>query len=139
MKRIDKDKYKVVEMDSPKKAVNDSLREEFGVQYKEKRYMVVDGKTGEIVDNAQGWGFKSIKNAYTCLYHKLNRKELDDEKRTVKKWLEEHKTFKDRLEDMLWYAAKDGDKITEGMVLKLAEDLSVDVPFKTKRLLKYLD
>ena len=37
------------------------------------RYIVVDSETGDILDNAQGYGYKSIDNAHKAYCYKLNR------------------------------------------------------------------
>ena len=39
------------------------------------RYVVVDTITGEIVDDAQGWGFKSKEGAYAHIRFVLKRRE----------------------------------------------------------------
>lgn len=36
----------------------------------EKRYVVVDKNTGEVLDDAQGYGYKTKKNAYSAYYYK---------------------------------------------------------------------
>lgn len=38
----------------------------------EKRFVIVDRETGEILDDAQGYGYKTPKKAYAAFYY-LNR------------------------------------------------------------------
>lgn len=45
-----------------------------------KRFVVVDTKTGEVVDDSQGWGFKSAKAAYACWRFKCKSREKNAEK-----------------------------------------------------------
>lgn len=45
----------------------------------DKRYVLIDTTTGEVVDDAQGWGFKSAENAYNHIIYR----------RRIKKWKEE--------------------------------------------------
>ena len=52
--------------------------EEFRIttsEYKETRYRVVDILTGEILDDAQGYGFKTKQKAFLCWNWKTNQKE----------------------------------------------------------------
>lgn len=37
------------------------------------RYVIVDNETGEIIDNAQGYGYKSKRNAYAAYGYKRKR------------------------------------------------------------------
>ena len=41
--------------------------------YDEKRYIIVDVKTGKILDDAHGYGYKSIKKAYSAYGYKKKR------------------------------------------------------------------
>jgi hypothetical protein len=36
-----------------------------------KRYVIVDEDTGELIDDAQGYGFKKKKNAWACYKYKI--------------------------------------------------------------------
>ena len=39
-----------------------------------QRFILRDSLTGEIVDDAQGWGYKTADNAYKCwTYKKYNK------------------------------------------------------------------
>ena len=70
--------------------------------YDEKRYIVVDIKTGKVLDNAQGYGYKSIKKAYSAYGYKKRDKSKDKEKqlleRKIRNWLLEHKEFEETME-----------------------------------------
>ena len=46
-----------------------------------KRYIVVDIQTGEVLDDAQSYGYKSIKNAYSAFGYKTRDKSKDKEKK----------------------------------------------------------
>lgn len=41
---------------------------------KEWRYIIVDAETGEILDDAQGYGYKTKQNAYKCWGYKHSDK-----------------------------------------------------------------
>lgn len=49
------------------------------------RYILVDEATGEIVDDAQGYGYKDARKAYSAFYYKHRDKTKDGEKRRIKK------------------------------------------------------
>lgn len=36
----------------------------------QKRFVIVDNKTGEVVDDAQGYGYRSKHNAYAAFIYK---------------------------------------------------------------------
>ena len=39
------------------------------IRNSEDRYVVVDKDTGEILDDAQGYGFKTAEKAYKCFHY----------------------------------------------------------------------
>ncbi len=53
------------------------------------RYVLVDKETGEIVDDAQGYGFTTEKKAYACWAYKNRDKEQE---KKIKRWLRNHKS-----------------------------------------------
>ena len=46
----------------------------------DKRYVVIDTLTGEVLDNAQGYGYKSERKAYASYAYKTKDKSKDKEK-----------------------------------------------------------
>lgn len=44
------------------------------------RYILIDTETGEVVDDAQGYGYKSVRNAYAAYAYKNRDKSKDKEK-----------------------------------------------------------
>ena len=48
--------------------------------YSDERYIIVDPETGEILDDAQGYGYKSKRNAYACWTWKTRDKSKDEDK-----------------------------------------------------------
>lgn len=61
----------------------------------DKRYEIVDADTGEILDNAQGYGYKDIRGAYAAWGYKHRDKKKDAEKKkryaAARAWLKQHK------------------------------------------------
>ena len=76
----------------------------------DKRYVIIDTLTGEVLDNAQGYGYKSERKAYASYAYKTKAKSKDKEKAENKsqigKWLDEHKDFTDTHEAYAFEAAK---------------------------------
>lgn len=67
------------------------------------RYVVVDKETGEIIDDAQGYGYKSKPNAYAAYGYKHRDKSKDKEKKEkedkIIAWINKHKKFMDIFND----------------------------------------
>lgn len=77
----------------------------------EYRYRIVDAKSNKVIDDAQGYGFKTSKKAFACLYYKINKNEIEAKKNEYRKILDEIspklKEFDWILEDITYL--KDGD------------------------------
>ena len=46
----------------------------------EKRYIVINKDTGEVLDDAQGYGYKTIQKAYAAYSYKNRDRSKDKEK-----------------------------------------------------------
>ena len=71
------------------------------------RFEIVDTETGEIIDNANGYGYKSKPNAYKAGWYKFGggKKKVDS---AVAWWRKkEHREFLNWLNDSDFYFAKD--------------------------------
>lgn len=68
----------------------------------EWRFVVIDIDTGEILDNAQGYGYKTKQKAMTAWNYKTRDKSKDAAKeakeKLVKDWMRRHKGFVDTME-----------------------------------------
>ena len=106
------------------------------------RYVLINEETGEIIDDAQGYGYKSKENAYAAGHYKFRDRTKDAEKaakeKAIKKWLSEHKHFGDDMEDCSFQAAKYGEKFTaRNVAAMLKEGGYTGLPFTAGELLKY--
>ncbi len=95
--------------------------------YYQKRYIIVNKETGEIIDDAQGYGYKSIKGAYAAFVY-LNRdkskdKEKADKTKKIKAWMKEHKYFIRDLDGVALDAIKGSDDVIDA---KFIENLLVE-------------
>jgi histidinol-phosphate/aromatic aminotransferase/cobyric acid decarboxylase-like protein len=107
----------------------------------EPRYVVVNTDTGEILDDAQGYGYKSPQNAYAAYAHKSRsrqqRKEIQKKERAIFAWLKEHKDFEAWIEDAAFQSVKCNEPFTAKTVNKmLTENGYTDLPFTAAELLR---
>lgn len=106
------------------------------------RYILINTETGEIVDNAQGYGYKSIQGAYAAYSYKTRDRSKDKErelkKREIRKWMKEHKSFVEELDNIAFINLKDGiDKdISAKDVKDLLKNYGLTTNFTAGELLK---
>ena len=103
------------------------------------RYIIVDD-TGKVLDDAQGYGYKSAQKAHAAWAYK-NRtpsqiKKAKDKKQKVQKWIKEHKEFMSNLEWEFIDYLKNGEELDNQTIRKwmIQEDPNVD--FTVHDLLK---
>ena len=93
----------------------------------DKRYIIIDIETGEVLDNAQGYGYKSERKAYASYSYKTRDKSRDKEKALkasqIKKWLDENKDFTEALDTCAFEAAKTSPSGQSKVDLKLIKTL----------------
>ena len=85
-------KYKAISI-----IVTQKPRTEYDSETREKRYVIIDTESGEIVDDAQGYGYKTAQKAYAGWSYKNRDKSKDKEKaekeRIIARWMRENKKF----------------------------------------------
>ena len=110
----------------------------------EKRYVIIDSD-GNIIDNAQGYGYKSIRNAHAAFHYKNRDKSKDAEKAKKKKlirsWMKQHKGFVGFMDQIAFEIAKGSwgpdDKFDAKLVKKMLNDQGfTDLPFTPGELLR---
>ena len=89
----------------------------------EPRYVVVNEETGEILDNANGYGYKSIQAAHKGWAYKSKPKEEKDKQNKqyliIMNWIKKNKKIVSRLEDIHFYAFKEGLEVTNKDIEKV--------------------
>jgi hypothetical protein len=112
----------------------------------EARYVIKDMESGEIVDDAQGYGYKSAPKAYAGWAYKSRDKSRDAEKakkeKMISKWMKENKQFIRLLDTLAFEMWKNNrwteDKVDAKFVRNLLEEQGYgDLPFTAGELLKY--
>lgn len=109
----------------------------------DKRYVVIDKDTGEILDDAQGYGYKSVQKAHAAYAYKTRDKSKDAEKLAKKKhilkWLKEHKDFAELMEDVAFECVKCGEPFNATLVKKLLRENNLEPDFTAGDLLRVLE
>jgi hypothetical protein len=91
----------------------------------DKRYVVVDEATGEVVDDAQGYGRTSAQNAHRAhAYKSMPPKKKRPE-------------FTQHVEQSMLYAMKDGQNVTEADVRAILAEHGLELPFSVKDLMRH--
>jgi hypothetical protein len=107
----------------------------------DKRYVVVDEATGEVLDDAQGYGYKSAQNAHRGYSYKSmppkKKRQRDAVKRQVEHWCGEHEEFMAHVDRAMLYALKDGDNVTEADVRAIVTEHGLELPLPVKDLMKH--
>lgn len=103
----------------------------------EARYVIINPTTGEILDDAQGFGYKSMKNAYAGYYYKKNYATEKNQNKAVEYWLHSHPEFCDKLTYHVFYHFKDGkkEKIDKNLVHMLLREFGLDAHCKINKLI----
>ena len=108
------------------------------------RYVIKNIKTGKILDDAQGYGYKTAQKAYAAYAYKTRDKSLDKEKalkrEKIKRWMKEHKDFVNDLECFAIEITKGSwgpdDKVDAKLVRSMLKQRKLDVDFTPGELLK---
>ena len=110
----------------------------------ETRYVIIDKSTGEMLDDAQGYGYKTVQKAYAAWNYKHRDRSKDAEKAAARKrvvaWMKEHKDFVRLMDDCAFDIAKgSGDpneKFNAAFVRNLLKECDLSVDFTANDLLK---
>lgn len=108
-----------------------------------ERYVIVDTETGEILDDAQGFGYESAPKAYAAFNYKnkSDKEKLDQMEHYVKvfKWMISHKDVIRYFDDIEFYSVKYPGEY-EPVSIKDAQEImkKYDVNFFKPKDLKYV-
>ena len=87
------------------------------------RFAIIDAETGEILDDANGYGYKSKQNAMRAWNYKTQPKDENVEKfkRTIYDWWEHQHELSDLIDAIMFdTVCKDGDDFTEKDAIEIA-------------------
>ena len=114
--------------DNIKAILSETLSKEY-----DNRYVIVDTETGEVLDDANGYGFKSQKAAYKAFWYKNRTKEenknYNNKKKNVKLFLKEHKYIKKDFEQFAFEIQKGSwgpnDKVNTNLVKMILDNHNI--------------
>lgn len=121
------------------KTNNKKVPENWTVIPRGDRFIIVERETNNVIDDAQGYGFKTKDGAYKAAYYKLNQKSIIHKQRVVNNFLENHPEFNWRLCDLMMDAAKFNGSVQPDMVEQLADELSQVLPYSGEEFLRILN
>lgn len=110
----------------------------------ETRYCIVSTETGEILDDAQGYGYKTAQKAYAAFAYKHRDKSKDKERRKKKKhienWMKQNKDFVKLMDYYSFEIAKGSmgkdEKFNTKFVRELLKTQGLEPDFKASELLR---
>ena len=110
----------------------------------ETRFCIVSTDTGEILDDAQGYGYKTAQKAYSAYVYKTRDKSKDKDKiakkRHIQQWMKEHKSFVEAMDDTAIEIAKGtwgpDDKFDAKQVKEMLNKFDLEPDFTAGELLK---
>ena len=103
------------------------------------RYVIINIETGEILDDAQGYGFTTAKKAYAAFYWKNRSNETKQKEQKMIEFFISHKSIMDDLESASFYALKDNVKLEENDIIQIFKNNNIEfstLPFTSKEVLK---
>lgn len=107
----------------------------------DKRFVVVDEATGEVLDDAQGYGYKTAQNAHRAHAYKSMppkaKRQREAAKRRVQRWCEQHPEVVRHLEQAMFYAMKGGEKVSVTDVRALLSEHGLELPLPVEDLMKH--
>lgn len=111
---------------------------------RDKRYVVIDKNTQEILDDAQGYGYRSPQKAYAAYAYKHRDKSKDKEKAAKTKkicsWMKEHKDFVKLMDQIAFEIAKGSwgpdDKFDAKLVKQLLKENDLEPDFTAAELIR---
>ena len=108
----------------------------------ETRYVIINSDTGEIFDDAQGYGYRTPQKAYAAFNWKKKSPEEHTEqelkKKEVQEWCRKYKSVVRQIEDILFISVKKRVPYTTQEILEvIPEEAKSEMTFTIKELLKY--
>lgn len=110
----------------------------------ESRYIIINSETGEVLDDAQGYGFKTAQKAIACWNYKNIDKdkmaEREVKRNVIRKWMKEHKSFIKLMDSTAFDIAKGSwganERFDSKVVKLLLEENNLTIDFTPYELLR---
>lgn len=105
------------------------------------RYIIVD-KDGNVIDDAQGYGFRTKQGAYKALYWKQNYDQIYEESIKITDWWNNHQELYSNIEDdIFYYSCKCHEDWTTKDIKEYLNRINEfsDAPFEPYKMYKQYD
>lgn len=112
------------------------------------RYVIVDKQTGDVLDDANGWGYKTKQKAYSSWSYKtkatkngedINVSDYKYNNRKIKEWMKDHKEFVATMDQYDFEIAKgswgEDDEFDAKLVKEMLDDWGLKPGFTPQSLL----
>lgn len=120
-----------------------SPRDKYYISYNEPPYRVVDAETGNVLDDAQGYGYRTAQKAHAAWGYRTRDRSKDKEKQQkkhIKKRMKEHPEFVHMMEWIAFEIAKGpwgpDDKFDAKFVSQMLKENGLETDFTAGELLK---
>jgi hypothetical protein len=108
------------------------------------RFCIVSLETGEVLDDAQGYGYKTAQKAYAAYAYKTRDKqkvkESENKIKHIKAWMKENKSFVNLMDEFAFQVAKGSlapdEKFDAKFVNQLLKEHNLEPDFTANDLLK---
>jgi hypothetical protein len=91
----------------------------------EKRWQITDD-SGKVLDDAQGYGYKTVEGAHRAWYYKNNREIIESQNDIIYRWRKNHRKVEEDLEYAHFCAYKDGTKLRAEDVVGMLKAHGID-------------
>ncbi len=110
----------------------------------ETRFRIVSIETGEVLDDAQGYGYKTAQKAYSAYGYKIRDKRKDRGKHAkmkhIKKWMQSNKDFVEAMDVTAFEISKGSwgpdEKFNAKTVKEMLESSGLEPDFTAGELLR---
>lgn len=111
--------YKVIQIQKQSKT-----EDEYDFPFTETRYIVVSVSTNKIIDDAQGYGYKTKQGAEKAMWYKFKdgKSKIDIAKKDANLFWKYNSEIKDCLEDIMFIGLKEGNKLTKNELVNYVKD-----------------
>lgn len=111
---------------------------------KETRYRIIDAETGEVLDDAKGYGYKTARNAHISFCYTHRDKSKDEAKKAkqkqIKAWMTKHQEFVATMDQYALEIAMgswgSGDKFDSKFVSRMLKEAGLAPDFTASELLR---
>lgn len=112
--------------------------EDIGFETTETRFRIVSSIDGKLVDDAQGYGYKSPQKAYAAYYYKHRSSSDISKENHIRKWLKKHPEVTEEFEYAYFNAWKDNNlkEFNERVVEEILKEKNLEIDFTPAELLK---